>query len=245
MTDATHSRRLLRGVAAVCTAITALAFAGWAHAATINVSTTTQLQQVIGTPTTPGTAAAGDTVVVAPGAYAPDAPLTVTVDNLTVIGSQTANTRINGSNVASINGAPPDMFDVFGNGFTLQNFALQQTANNGTVIDVFGLNATLSNSSVSANNGLVLHSEVGATFKLVNSTISSNQDAALIADGNFDLINTTIADNAGSGIANNGGGVVNLTNSIVSHNGLTIPNAHDCDQPISVAGGGSSITRIS
>src|SRR5262245_7844247 len=116
-----------------------------ASAATITVSTTAQLQAAF------TAAAAGDTIVVAPGSYAPDAPMTVSVDNLTVVGSQTANTRINGSNITGPGGVPPDMFDVNANGFTLKNLALQQTANNGTVLNVFGTGARMENSLIGGN----------------------------------------------------------------------------------------------
>src|SRR5262249_11712816 len=144
----------------------ALLFAGWAHAATIPVSTTAQLQAAV------ASAAAGDTISLAPGSYAPDAPLTVNQNNLTITGPDTApGARINGSNVASIAGAPPDLFDVNGNGFTLKNVALQQTANNGTVLNLIGSGATLTNSSVSANNGLSIWATFGTTLSIINSTV--------------------------------------------------------------------------
>src|SRR5262245_38597652 len=137
--DMTHvfpsCTRRARVVALLCVTVGSLVFASWAQAAIINVSTAPQLQAAF------TSAAAGDTIVVAPGSYAPDAPMTVSVDNLTVVGSQTANTRINGSNITGPGGVPPDMFDVNANGFTLKNLALQQTANNGTVLNVFGTGA--------------------------------------------------------------------------------------------------------
>src|SRR5262249_30253152 len=114
--EQTVLRRLALFVA-VCAAATigVWALPGYAHATDcagpdpLTATTDNGLKDIVNTGGT-CTAANGDTVTIAPGLYAPDAPLTVTQTNLTIQGPQSgAGVVILGSN----NGAgTKDIIDV-------------------------------------------------------------------------------------------------------------------------------------
>src|SRR5262245_983511 len=216
------SRRAWTGLTALAAAAaSALAFAGLAQGAIINVSTTAQLQSAV------STAAAGDTIVLAGGNYAPTAPLDIKQNGLTLVGPTAAPAaRVVGSNVVGPGGAPPDIFDIeAGAAATLRNLAITTADSSaGGAIAVLGT-LTLENSDVEANSSLGVWGQPGSSLTVTNTTITGNLGGGIAIDGTASLFNDTIADNAG-GIFNEGA-IVNLTNVLVARNGSQ-PFSGDC-----------------
>src|SRR5262245_46465184 len=134
-------RLLTRVVVLLGAVVAVLATAGYARAATINVSTGPQLEAAV------ATAAAGDVIVMANGNYAPAATLEIKVP-LTITGSQTfPGSRISGSNVTQ--SFPPDLVIVdAGVTATINNVTMSTTANSGNAVTIFG-KLGLNNSTVS------------------------------------------------------------------------------------------------
>jgi hypothetical protein len=124
---------------------------------------------------------------------------------------------------------PADLFRIDATGHLfLNNVTLKQTAPEGFVINNLG-RADLNGVLIAGNSGVSFDGQVGSTATITNSTISTNGDTGVVADGDVTLDHDTIDSNTLNGINNLGGGVVELDNSIVFGNG-----AGDCGIPVAV-----------
>jgi hypothetical protein len=236
----TAPRRLpLFVVAAVAVALGLLALAPGVLAATITVTTTAQLQNVLSSPTACTTAQApfacpssGDTIALAAGTYAPTATLDPPI-GVTLQGPATApGATLSGASVPTDTNGFDDLLDTEpGTSVTILNLTLTGTKSSssgsptGYAINATG-SLTVENSTLSGNGGLAVWSS-GPIATIVDSTISGNGGAGVMIDGTGTFQNVTIAQNTGNGIGNaNLTSVVHLTNAIVWGNG------QDCAAPV-------------
>jgi hypothetical protein len=200
-------------------------------AATVNVSTTEQLEAAV------GAAAAGDTIVLAAGTYAPTSPLVVK-DGLTIQGPQVEGPLgsppgavISG---AGIDGAgTDDVFDVEpGATLTLSSVSVRLAASDGLAIDDAGT-LVLQASELSQNNSAsAVLVEMGASLTATNTTIAGNLGVGLDVFGSASLVNVTVGDNKLGGIFNEDGSQISLTNTLVVRNGDGSTWSHDCNASV-------------
>jgi hypothetical protein len=209
------------------TAAALLALARPGHAATVQVSNTEALQAAV------ENAQNGDTIQLAPGVYAPDAPL-VLGSNVTIEGPDAAG-PVGGSPGPVILGSNmegADSSDVVtvGQGVdaTIANVSIRLASSEGSALVVDGT-LHLEDSELSANNSfsVVLVAQSG-TLKALNVTIGDNLGGGVEAWGDASFVNTTIADNGVAGIYNHPGSTVSITNTIVAGNGDGTANRDDC-----------------
>src|SRR5262249_14656761 len=155
-----------------------LAIARPGDAATVQVSTTEALQAAV------QNAQNGDTIQLAPGVYAPDAPL--------VLGS---NVTIEGPDAAGpVGGAP---------GAVILGANMEGSDSSDVVTVGAGVSATITNVSIrlASSEGSAL--VVNGTLHLQDSEISTNNSFSVVVvaqSGNLDALNVTVADNLGGGI---------------------------------------------
>jgi hypothetical protein len=190
-----------------------------ARAATVMVSTPAQLQAAV------ASAAAGDTIVLASGAYAINAPLEITVANLTITGptTGTAGASISGSLLPSTS---PNIVNIdVGASVHIVNLTLQNDPTGGDAIDVLGT-LTLTNSTLQTNNSTAILSAPNSTSTITNSTFfgnDSNSGSAIDVGGTVHLLNDTIDANAQAGPGTFGiffetAGSVTATNTLIVNN---------------------------
>src|SRR5215831_14316540 len=211
-----------RGRSVLAVAVVALvgAACSWraaeAHATDITVTNTAQLESAV------ATSASGDRILMTPSsnAYAPIHTLSIPAGKTLTIQSTGAPGQVNmlGSAVVDF---PADLFKVSGH-LILSNVTIKQTAPEGFVLNVFG-NADLSGVTIAGNSGVAFDAQPQSSSTITNSTISTNGDTGVVADGDVKLDHDTIDSNTLNGINNLGGGNVELDNSIVFGNG-----AGDC-----------------
>jgi len=217
----TRSTNALACGAALFVAFAAvLSTAQRAGAATINVSTTAQLQSAV------TSAHNGDTIVLAPGTYSPTATLDLQ-SSITMTGPSTApGATISGASVQPDANLNTDTLDVdLGLTATIQNLTFTSARADGYAINAPGTVA-IQNSTFSANNGSALW--LGGTDSVTNSTISANASRGIMLDGNVTLTNDTIASNAAGGIVNPSiTSFTRLINTIVWGN-----TGGDCTAPV-------------
>jgi hypothetical protein len=196
-------------------------------AATVNVSTTEQLEAAV------GAAAAGDTIVLAAGTYAPTSPLVVK-SGLTIQGPQVEGPTgsppgavISGAGIDGAN--PDDVIDVeAGATLTLSSVSVRLAASDGVGIDDAGA-LVLQDSELSQNNSVAaVLVEANATLAATNTTFAGNLGVGLDVFGNASLVNVTVGDNKLGGIFNEDGSQVSLTNTLVVRNGDGSKWEHDC-----------------
>jgi hypothetical protein len=226
VTDRRRSGRLSLLLLVVGVALALTAWPNPALADTINVSTTAQLQAAV------ANGAAGDTITLAAGGYAPSEPLEITRD-MTIQGTTSApGARIAGSAIAkdsALRGAHDVLVVHPGVTVTIRNVAVEIVEDDGAAIDVYG-SLTLSDSQVSGSNGTGIWAAQGSKVAVDDTTISSN-DVGLQADGGSSttLLNVTLAANR-FGISNGNGGRVDMTNTIVAGSGAL--GGSDCSYQI-------------
>jgi hypothetical protein len=202
--------------------VATLAYAGLANAATINISTTAQLENTFSatcTTTISPCAQSGDTVVLAAGNYSPGAPLTINLSNLTIAGPQTGfpGVVVSGTNDTA---GTQDIFDIGpAASVTIQNVSIRGASSGATGAVVVDGSLDLENSDAQGNNNIVLKINGNAVVR--NSTIALNTFAASAAaadvTGDLKLFDDTINGNDVGVFLD--GGTVEATNTIVSNNG--------------------------
>jgi hypothetical protein len=223
--------RALQALAVGACLLGALLTAGAAQAATIQVSTDDQLIAAV------SSVGSGDTIVLAPGVYAPDQTLSL-AKNVTLTGpavgspagSVTTGAVISG---AGMSGDTPDIIDVAdGASVTVKNLSIRLAASGGAAIDDSGA-LELDNSELSQNSSFAaLVVEDGATANIVNSTIAGNNNSGVDNLGTATFVNATVANNRKAGIFDEAGSSTTLTNTIVSRNGNGTKFASDCVSPV-------------
>jgi hypothetical protein len=200
------------------------------YAATIQVSTTEQLQAAL------NSAGGGDTIALASGIYAPDAPLDLKA-NVSLVGpdvqaplGQTPGAIISGGN---IDGSPADVITVDGGvSATLDNVAVRLASRDGRAIVVNGT-LTLANAELSQNNSdAAIWVGVDGQLAATNVTIAGNSGGAADIFGKADFVNSTIADNNSAGIYNEPDSDVSITNTLVVRNGNGTKYSSDCYQGV-------------
>jgi hypothetical protein len=213
-----------------------------ANAATIPVSNTEALQNAV------RDAGSGDTIVLAPGIYAPDAPLRLKV-NLTLAGPTAEAPRggpigaiISGGNIEG--GPSSTIIEVDrGASVTISNVSIRLASREGAAIFDEGT-LSLDGVELSQNNSdAVIVVDDGAALRATNSTIAGNSGGAIYVAGKAELANATIVGNDLAGIFNEPGSEVRLTNTIVAKNGVGTSYSKDCyravDSSNSLDGDGS------
>jgi hypothetical protein len=235
-------RRLaaLIGVAVVV----ALGLTGRAQAATINISTTAQLQNTFSAAcnTSIGPCAHnGDTVMLAGSktAYTPNATIDIAV-SVTLAGpTTTPGATLSGASVVPDATGDDDLVDTESTAtVAIQNLTLTGAAADGAALVADGP-LTVSNSTVAGNLGDGIWVAGGAT--ITNSTIAANgTNPALDPIGGVGVLvgaattfqNDTISGNGNHGVGNVvlGGSPAALDNTIVYGNG-TVSRGADCAMP--------------
>jgi hypothetical protein len=196
-------------------------------AATVPVSTTAQLQSAL------QAAQGGDTIQLAPGVYAPDAPLDVpsgvAIQGPTVAGPEggPSGAVILGSNLEG--GDSSDVVTVgSGASATIKNVSIRLASSEGSAIVVDGT-LDLEDSELTQNNSFsVVLVDHGGTLNAVNDTIAENLGGGVEVQGTANFVNATIVDNEVAGIYNQRGSDVSITNTIVADNGDGPTYRGDC-----------------
>jgi hypothetical protein len=205
-----------RIVAAVSAGALILAIPAVASAATYNVSTTAGLQSAVTSINTLHSSS-NDTIVIAPGTYAPTSTLEFGADShtgtITIENGGTGRLTLAGSSVQPF----PSDFIVVDSGDTLilDDLDVTASASGQSAINDSG-DLQLNDSALTGNNGAALTVNGGATAEISASTIGANSGVGIEDLGTATLSSATIASNVGG--IDNASGTLSLTNSIVASN---------------------------
>jgi hypothetical protein len=226
--------------------VLALALAGRAHAATIAVTTTAQLQNTF-SPTCSTSVSPcahnGDTVAIAGSAtaYAPTATVDVTV-SVTIAGPTTTPgaTLTGASVVADPTSGADEIFDTEpGTTVAFQSLTLTNAPAAGAAVGAFGA-VTITGSTVSGDQGDGIWVDGGGTITNstfagngTNAAVDANGGSGIVVDSALTLQNDTITGNGDHGIANvvlGGSALVTMNNTIAYGNG-SVTGGGDCAMP--------------
>src|SRR5262245_45754936 len=169
--------------------------AGTGEAATVPVSSAEQLQNAV------REARSGDTIVLAAGIYAPDAPLRLKAD--VTLAGPTAEGPPGRPPGAILSGGNLDDVDVVtvdpGASVAVRNLSLRLAPSNGAAIFVGG-SLKLEDAELSQNNSnAAIVVDDGATLAATNTTIAGNTGGAVDVFGTATFVNATVADNSSAG----------------------------------------------